>query len=117
MSNDTPRNDSNSPENVLQFNSSRRPTRARRDTATVQRSVAAVVTVTRFIGNEKVHAQVPVFADQINATGMTAADLRLAPELSELLADGAVEANSYLDRLSATRAARPLRDYYSSLKS
>jgi hypothetical protein len=82
-----------------------------------QRQVVAVVTVTRFIGNEKVHAQVPVFAEEIHGEKMIAADLKLTPELSELLADGAVEANSYLDRLTATRAARPLGDYYAAVNS
>ena len=78
-----------------------------------QREVVAVVTVTRFIGNERVHAQVPVFAEEIHGDEMIAADLKVTPELSELLADGAVEANAYLDRLTARRAARPLRDYAS----
>lgn len=75
-------------------------------------AVAAVVTVTRFIGGERVHAQVPIFANQIIGDAMRAADLKLTPELSELLADGAVEANSYLDRVAATIAARPLGDYH-----
>jgi hypothetical protein len=82
-----------------------------------EKHVVAVVTVSRFIGNEKVHAQVPVFAEQIQGDEMSAADLKFPVELSELLADGAVEANSYLDRLTATRAARPLRDYCAAMNS
>ena len=73
-----------------------------------ERPVAAIVTVTRFIDGAKVHAQVAVYADEISGDS----DPRLTPELSELLADGAVEANSFLDRVIATTAARPMSDYY-----
>lgn len=89
---------------------SRRPDDAPSETAIHEgnRVVAAVVTVTRFIGGDKVHAQVPVFADQVIPPGEEIPDFRLIPELSELLADGAVEANAYLDRLANTTAAKPL---------
>jgi hypothetical protein len=76
-----------------------------------QRTVAAVVTVTRFIGQEKIHAQVAVFADEIARGDIRDTDPNVTPELSELLADGAVEANSFLDRLTATMAARPFEEF------
>jgi hypothetical protein len=75
------------------------------------RTVAAVVTVTRFIDEEKIHAQVAVYADEIARGDIRDTDPAVTPELSELLADGAVEANSFLDRLSATMAARPFEEF------
>lgn len=107
---------------LLTFDPGRRASRVRLATESTRsdahaHSVVAVVTVTRFIGNDRVHAQVPVFAEQIDGNEMLASDLKLTPELSELLADGAVEANSYLDRLSAMRAARTLREFSSSRSS
>jgi len=102
---------------VLPFDASRRSRRVASAGSTLSavangsdRAIAAVVTVTRFIGGTKVHAQVAVYADDI-AGDAESADLKLIPELSELLADGAVEANSYLDRLAATTEARPLADF------
>jgi hypothetical protein len=102
-------------DNVLSFDARRArrkgPPSSRSETA---RQVVAVVTVTRFIGEGRVHAQVPVFADEILPEGVTREELKkLVPELSELLADGAVEANAYLDRFAATRCARPIGDFYS----
>lgn len=99
---------------VLQFDRLRLHRRSRPSSSKTaeERHVVAVVTVTRFIGNDKVHAQVPVFADEVLRSDATAADLNITPELSELLADGAVEANAYLDRLTATRASRPLDQFY-----
>jgi hypothetical protein len=75
-----------------------------------ERPIAAIVTVTRFIDGKRLHAQVPVFADEIVA-GNDEADHKLIPELSELLADGAVEANSFLDRVAATTSARSLAEF------
>lgn len=99
---------------VLPFEAGRvrRTPRVSTDPTNEAREVVAVVTVTRFIAGEKVHAQVPVFADQILTAEMTAEDLKLTAELSELLADGAVEANSYLDRVAAVRAGRPLAQFH-----
>lgn len=77
------------------------------------RPVVAMVTVTRFVGEERVHAQVPIFADEIHMERPARREMKLTPELSELLADGAVEANAYLDRIAATRAARPSHDFQS----
>ena len=122
----TPKGDSTEASGkLLPFDATRRTNRVRFATTDPdleardgeQRQVVALVTVTRFIGDEKVHAQVPVFAAQIRGDEMSAADLKFPVELSELLADGAVEANSYLDRLTATRAARPLRDYCAAMNS
>jgi hypothetical protein len=82
----------------------------RRAAGEPERPIAAIVTVTRFIDGNKLHAQVAVFADEIvSAKGDT--DYKLIPELSELLADGAVEANSFLDRVAATTSARPLAEF------
>ena len=111
--------DASSEARVLQFDASRRSasnrracahTRASGTPSEADRPIAAVVTVTRFIDGTKVHAQVAVYADEIagHAEGM---DHKLIPELSELLADGAVEANSYLDRVIATASARSLADF------
>ena len=118
-------NDTETLGKLLPFDAARPPSGTRFATRVPDREtvdaeppqVVAVVTVTRFIGNEKVHAQVPVLAGEIQTSEMSAKDLKLTPELSELLADGAVEANSYLDRLIATHAARPLRDYCASVNS
>lgn len=102
--------------NVIPFDASR-ITRRRTTLASAnpdndsQRPVAAVVTVTRFIAGRKIHAQVPVFADEIIGTRETPLDLDTAPELSELLADGAVEANAFLDRVANAVAARPFGDF------
>jgi hypothetical protein len=101
--------------NVIPFDVGRAPRRrpTSSESGSTEREVVAVVTVTRFIGEERVHAQVPVFADEIHNDQATRAELKnLIPELSELLADGAVEANSYLDRVAAKRSARSLADFY-----
>jgi hypothetical protein len=99
-------------DNVLSFDRSRSGTIGSSRTET-EPAVVAVVTVTRFIAGERVHAQVPVFAHEIHNDDATRAELKnVIPELSELLADGAVEANAYLDRIAATRNARPIADYF-----
>ena len=74
-----------------------------------ERLVVAIVTVTRFIGRQRVHAQAPVFVDEIDT--QETADAHLAPELAELVADRAIEANGYLDRIAVTRNARPRADF------
>ena len=73
--------------------------------------VVAVVTVTRFIDGKKVHAQYPIFANELRCEEAMNSDANLIPELSELLADGAVEANSFLDRFAAALTARPAADF------
>jgi len=89
---------------------------AKRTTSSTRREVVAIVTVTRFIGDERVHAQVPVFADEIYNAHATREELKnLVPELSELLADGAAEANAYLDRFAAKQNARPIADFNTRL--
>ena len=98
-------------DNVLSFDRSQsgKLGSSRADT---EPAVVAIVTVTRFIAGERVHAQVPVFAHEIHDDNATRAELKnVIPELSELLADGAVEANAYLDRIAATRNARPIAEY------
>lgn len=97
---------------VLNFDLSRKLRNSEAASDESDRVVAAVVTVTRFIGGEKVHAQVAVFADQVIPDSDEAPDFRLIPELSERLADGAVEANAYLDRRANTMAAKPLHEFY-----
>jgi hypothetical protein len=100
--------------NVVPFDPSR--ARAQRSTSSKpegERAVVAVVTVTRFIGGERVHAQVPVFADEIYRDDASRAELKHEiPELAELLADAAVEGGAYLDRLAAAFNARPVADFY-----
>lgn len=93
--------------NVIDFEAARSRRRS-----TDERLVVAVVTVTRFIGDQRVHAQSPVFADQIDIN--EGSDPQLVPELAELIADRAVEANGYLDRLTVTRNARPRTDFEDS---
>ncbi|HET7437506.1 MAG TPA: hypothetical protein VFN10_22570 [Thermoanaerobaculia bacterium] len=96
-----------SDDNVIDFDAGR----SRRGT-TDERLVVAVVTVTRFIGDQRVHAQCPVFADQIDTN--EGSDPQMVPDLAELIADRAVEANGYLDRLNVTRSARPRTDFEDS---
>ena len=101
---------SGTPDNVLYFDRAR--SKRGSSAADAEPAVVAVVTVTRFIAGERVHAQVPVFAHEIHNVDATRAELKnMIPELSELLADGAVEANAYLDRMAAMRSARPIADY------
>lgn len=102
-------------EKVLPFDADRvRPRRPPSSRGEDERKVVAVVSVTRFIGEQRVHAQVPVFADEVHPAVTTRAELKhVVPELPELLADAAVEANAYLDRLTASRFARPITDFYS----
>jgi hypothetical protein len=89
---------------------------AKRTTSSSGREVVAVVTVTRFIGDDRVHAQVPVFADEVYNVHASREELKnLVPELSELLADGAVEANAYLERFAAKENARPIADFNTRL--
>jgi hypothetical protein len=101
-------------ENVLPFDAARiRRAESPSSPGIDDARVAAVVTVTRFIGEERVHAQIPVFAREVHSDSATRAQLRDAmPDLSQLLAAGAVEANAYLDRLVATRSARPITEFY-----
>ena len=84
---------------VIGANEANRAPGPGRTDASPDRRVYAVVTVTRFIGDEKVQASVPVFTDA------------LPIDLSELLADGAFKANDYLNRAGAVRGARPLADF------
>lgn len=105
--------------NVVPFDSARAASKGRASTKQPRVSteaasdhdlnVAAVVTVTRFIGGKRVHAQIPVYTRELHFED--AADRKLVPELSELLADGAVEANSFLDRLAAVNAAQPFAQF------
>lgn len=71
--------------------------------------VVAVVTVSRYVAGKIRHVQRPVFANQIIRAITSAAED--APELSDLLADGAVDANIHLDCLAALSAARPISDF------
>lgn len=71
--------------------------------------VVAVVTVSRYVAGKIRHVQRPVFANQIIRAITSATED--SPELSDLLADGAIEANIHLDRLAALSAARPIGDF------